>query len=69
MRGKINDRRGGTVSARGVPSFMGFDNNDPRPIIDPSKRTTKVNICVAVGVLVFLAIGALAIASYAHVHH
>jgi len=48
---------------------MGFDQNDAKPIIDPAKRTTKVNIGVAVGVLLFLAIGAVAIASYAHIHH
>jgi len=48
---------------------MGFDKNDPRPIIEPARRTTKVNISIAVAVVVFLAIGAVAIAVYAHSHH
>ena len=35
---------------------MGFDQNDPRPIMQPKKRTTKVNLFVAIGVIVFLTI-------------
>jgi hypothetical protein len=36
---------------------MGFDKNDPRPIVEPAKKTTKVNISLILGVLLFLAIG------------
>jgi hypothetical protein len=44
---------------------MGFDQNDPRPIINVHKRTTKVNIWMAVGVLVFLTVGTLLIWMFA----
>ena len=37
---------------------MGFDQNDPRPIVNVHKRTTKVNIWMAVGVFAFFALGA-----------
>lgn len=47
---------------------MGFDKDDNRPIIKPARKTTKVNISLAVGVVVFLAIGMAAIAVYAHFH-
>jgi hypothetical protein len=40
---------------------MGFDQNDPRPIIQLAKRTTKVNLVTVAAVLVFLLIGAGAI--------
>ena len=40
---------------------MGFDQNDPRPIVNVHKRTTKVNIWMVVGVSLFFAFGALAI--------
>ncbi|HEY8993765.1 MAG TPA: hypothetical protein VIM71_03695 [Lacunisphaera sp.] len=40
---------------------MGFDQNDPRPIVNVHKRTTKVNIWMAVGVGVFFLLGALMI--------
>jgi hypothetical protein len=37
---------------------MGFDKNDSRPIpVTIEKRTTKVNIAIIVGVLLFLIIG------------
>jgi hypothetical protein len=48
---------------------MGFDQNDTRPIKKPGKKTTKVNISLAAGVVVFLAIGMTAVAVYAHLHH
>lgn len=41
---------------------MGFDKNDSRPLVEPAKRTTQVNISIVVGVIVFLVIGAVAIA-------
>jgi len=41
---------------------MGFDQQDSRQIIKPAKRTTKVNISIVVGVIVFFAVGAAAIA-------
>jgi hypothetical protein len=40
---------------------MGFDKNDSRPIVEPAKKTTKVNISLIVGVLIFFAFGAAAI--------
>lgn len=38
---------------------MGFDENPPSPdkLVDTRKRTTKVNLAVVIGVVVFLAIG------------
>jgi hypothetical protein len=38
---------------------MGFDENPPSPdkLVDTRKRTTKVNLAVAFGVVIFLAIG------------
>ncbi len=47
---------------------MGFDQNDPRPIIEPAKTTTKVNFSLIVGVLIFIAIGAASIAWMRSVH-
>lgn len=41
---------------------MGFDQNDNQPIVVPAKRTTKVNIGIIAGVLVFFGAGALGIA-------
>jgi hypothetical protein len=36
---------------------MGFKKDDPSPIFKPRKRTTKVNISLVVGVLIFLLLG------------
>jgi hypothetical protein len=47
---------------------MGFDQNDPRPILNVHKRTTKVNIWMIVSVLVFFAVGGLVIWLYVHGH-
>jgi hypothetical protein len=47
---------------------MGFDKNDPRPIVEPAKKTTKVNISLAVGVVIFLVIGVVAIVLYDRLH-
>jgi len=40
---------------------MGFDQNDSRPVIHPSRKTTKVNLAMAAAVIVFLACGVVAI--------
>ena len=40
---------------------MGFDQNDSRPVIQPSKKTTKVNFAMVGAILVFLLLGAGAI--------
>jgi hypothetical protein len=40
---------------------MGFDKNDSGPIVEPAKRTTKVNIGLVAGVVVFLGIGIAAV--------
>ena len=37
---------------------MGFDQNQPGPIVNVHKRTTKVNLWMVVAVLVFLVVGA-----------
>ena len=42
---------------------MGFDQDDPRPIMNVHKRTTKVNIWM-VGVLAFFVMGGLLIWMY-----
>ncbi len=47
---------------------MGFDKNDARPIVEPAKRTTKVNISIAVAVVVFFAIGFAAILWLRSIH-
>jgi hypothetical protein len=43
---------------------MGFDQNDPRPVLNPHKKTTQVNIWMAVAVVMFFVAGALAIWIY-----
>ncbi len=45
---------------------MGFDQNDPRPIMNPHKKTTQVNLWMVVGVVVFFIAGAVAIWLYAN---
>ncbi len=40
---------------------MGFDQDQPGPVVNVHKRTTKVNIWLVVGVLVFLAAGGVLI--------
>jgi hypothetical protein len=42
---------------------MGFDQNPPSPdkLVDTGKRTTKVNLAVVIGVLVFLTVGVVAL--------
>ncbi len=42
---------------------MSFDENPPSPdkIVNPHKRTTKVNIAVVAGVLFFFSLGGLAV--------
>ena len=40
---------------------MGFDKNDSRPIIQPAKKTTQVNLLMVGTVLIFLLLGAGAI--------
>ena len=40
---------------------MGFDQNDTQPILQPKKRTTKVNFFVVLGVLLFLTISVVTI--------
>lgn len=36
---------------------MAFDKNNAGPIVQPAKKTTKVNISLIIGVIVFLGIG------------
>jgi hypothetical protein len=47
---------------------MGFDKNDSTPIIETAKKTTKVNISLAVGVVIFLVVGVVAIVLYGRYH-
>jgi hypothetical protein len=39
---------------------MGLDQKDDKPIVDLHKKTTRVNVSIVIGVVVFI-IGALAI--------
>jgi hypothetical protein len=41
---------------------MGFDQNDARPIIQPAKKETKINIGMVVAVILFFVLGGIAIA-------
>ncbi len=36
---------------------MGFDKNSTQPIVQPSKKTTKVNIGMIIGILFFFILG------------
>ena len=47
---------------------MGFDKNSPQPLVQPQKRTTKVNIGMVIGILVFFVIGAF-IFRWFYIHH
>lgn len=40
---------------------MGFDKDDPRPLVQPRKSTTQVNFAVVAGVAIFFIVCALAI--------
>lgn len=44
---------------RGDNRLMSFDENPPSPdrLVNPHKRTTKVNVAVVIGVLAFLLLG------------
>lgn len=39
-----------------LQNAMGFDKDDTRPVVDVNRRTTKVNIWMAVSILVFFAL-------------
>jgi len=45
---------------------MGFDQGNNQPIVNPAKKTTKVNFFVVLAVIAFFAIGAYFIWSTAH---
>jgi hypothetical protein len=53
---------------RRTNSTMGFDKNDPRPIIEPAKKDTKINIGMVIGVVIFFVLGGLAIMWMKSVH-
>ena len=36
---------------------MGFDRNDSRPVLQPSRKTTSVNLAMVGAILVFLLLG------------
>ena len=38
---------------------MGFDENSNKPLVNPHKRTTKVNFAVVIAVVVFFVISAV----------
>ena len=41
---------------------MGFDQNSDLPVVQLQKRTTKVNVGIIVGVILFLVIGGVVLA-------
>lgn len=43
---------------------MGFDQNDPRPIVNVRKKTTQVNVWMVIALVMFFVAGALAIWIY-----
>lgn len=46
---------------------MGFDKDDPRPLMDVKKRTTKVNLLMVVAILGFLVVaGVVTVALWRH---
>ncbi|HEY1791644.1 MAG TPA: hypothetical protein VGG34_01895 [Opitutaceae bacterium] len=47
---------------------MGFDKDDPKPILDLKKRTTKVNIIMVAAVVVFVVICIVVIAHMSFWH-
>ena len=40
---------------------MGFDQNQPGPVVEPAKKTTQVNLWMALAVIIFFLCGALTI--------
>lgn len=40
---------------------MGFDKDQPGPLVEPEKRTTKVNIWMALAILLFFLIAGLVV--------
>jgi hypothetical protein len=46
---------------------MGFDKNDGRPLLQPRRWGTKVNLAMVLGVIVFLCLGILAV-GWMHTH-
>ncbi len=40
---------------------MGFDKDDTRPVMDVQKRTTKVNISMVIGVLLFFIVAGIVV--------
>lgn len=40
---------------------MGFDKDDTQPVVNTTKRTTKVNISMAISIIVFFALTGLVV--------
>ncbi|HWA86303.1 MAG TPA: hypothetical protein VG710_08790 [Opitutus sp.] len=40
---------------------MGFDKDDPRPLINVNKRTTRVNLWMVVSVIVFFIVAGIVV--------
>jgi len=40
---------------------MGFDKDDTRPVVDVKRRTTKVNIWMAVAIVAFFIVTAIVV--------
>jgi hypothetical protein len=47
---------------------VGFDKNDPAPLVQTERRTTKVNFGIAIGVLLFFAFGVAAVIWMRHLN-
>lgn len=43
---------------------MGFDENSNRPLMNPKRRTTKVNFAIVVAVLAFFMVSAFMLIRY-----
>ena len=46
---------------------MGFDKDEPGPVVNPHKKTTQVNLWMVAGVILFFVLGGIGVA-WVHRH-